>query len=84
MFAYYLDDHHGDGKVAVCFRAAPGMNKDLAEGEPARFYLPAYIASRGWGALRLDLGRVDWAEVRALVTESYKIAAPKRLAARLA
>jgi hypothetical protein len=36
-----------------------GDNKALAEAQPDRFYLPAYIASKGWVALRLDLGKVD-------------------------
>ena len=53
-YAYFLDDHHGDGIVAVTCKVLPGDNKALAEAQPARFYLPAYIASKGWVALRLD------------------------------
>lgn len=56
-FAYFLDDHHGDGIVAVTGKVLPGDNKALAEAQPRRFYLPAYIASRGWVALRLDVGQ---------------------------
>src|ERR1700716_289339 len=52
IFAYYLDDHHGDGIVAVTCKVLPGDNKALAEPQPARFYLPAYIASKVWVALR--------------------------------
>jgi hypothetical protein len=63
-FAYFLDNHHGDGIVAVTCKVLPGDNKALAEAQPARFYLPAYIASKGWVALRLDVGKVDWDEVR--------------------
>ena len=51
-FAYYLDDHHGDGIVAVCCKVALGENADLAAADPARFYLPAYIGPRGWVGLR--------------------------------
>jgi hypothetical protein len=32
-----------------------------------------------WVALRLDRGKIDWEEVRELVTGSYQIVAPKRL-----
>lgn len=46
-----------------------------------KFYLPAYIASKGWVALRLDRGKVDWGEVGELVTGSYRLIVPKRLAA---
>ena len=60
-----------------------GDNKALAEAQPHRFYLPAYIASKGWVALRLDVGKVDWDEVRELLLGSYMLIAPKRLAGRV-
>ena len=82
-FAYFLDDHHGDGIVAVTCKVLPGDNKPLAETQPGRFYLPAYISSKGWVALRLDVGKIDWSEVRQLLLGSYKLIAPKRLAERL-
>jgi len=79
-FVYYLDDHHGDGIVAACFKVAPGANADFARAEPERYYLPAYIGPRGWVALRLDVGTIDWDEVSGLVADSYRRNAPKRLA----
>ena len=78
-FAYFLNNHHGDGIVAVTCKVLPGENKALAEAQPDRFYLPAYIASRGWVALRLDRGKIDWAEVKELLRSSYAMIAPKRL-----
>jgi len=82
-FAYFLDNHHGDGMVAVTCKVLPGDNKALAEAQPGRFYLPAYIASKGWVALRLDAGTVDWGEVKELLLGSYALIAPKRLAERV-
>jgi hypothetical protein len=82
-FAYFLNDHHGDGIVAVTGKVLPGDNKALAEAQPTRFYLPAYIASRGWVALRLDTGNIDWDEVRELMLTSYALVAPKPLAERV-
>jgi predicted DNA-binding protein (MmcQ/YjbR family) len=61
----------------------PGDNKALAEAQPARLYLPAYLASKGWVALRLDVGKVDWDEVRELLLGSYALIAPKQLAKRV-
>src|ERR1051326_6969613 len=78
-FAYFLDNHHGDGIVAVSCKVLPGDNKALVEARPRKFYLPAYIASRGWVALRLDTGKIDWDEVRELLLGSYALVAPKRL-----
>jgi hypothetical protein len=80
-FAYFLNNHHGDGIVAVTCKVLPGDNTALVAAQPARFYLPAYIGSRGWVALRLDTGEVDWDEVAELVACSYRLVAPKRLAA---
>jgi phosphoribosylglycinamide formyltransferase-1 len=80
-FAWYLDNHHGDGIVAITCKVAPGDNELLAKAQPERFYLPAYIGSRGWVALRLDAGEIDWEEVRELLYESYRRLAPKKLAA---
>jgi predicted DNA-binding protein (MmcQ/YjbR family) len=80
-FAYFLNDHHGDGIVAVTGKVLPGDNKALAAAQPERFYLPAYLAPNGWVALRLDVGEVDWDEVTELVACSYQLVAPKRLAA---
>jgi hypothetical protein len=82
-FAYFLDNHHGDGIVAITCKVLPGENKSLVEAQPKRFYLPAYVASRGWVALRLDLGKIDWDEVEELLLGSYIVTAPKRLAEKV-
>jgi predicted DNA-binding protein (MmcQ/YjbR family) len=49
--------------------------------DPERFYLPSYVGPKGWVSLRLDFGSVDWDEVAELVLDSYRLVAPKRLAA---
>jgi predicted DNA-binding protein (MmcQ/YjbR family) len=83
VFAYFLSDHHGDGIVSVCAKVLPGDNKSLVSAQPGRFYLPAYIGPRGWVALRLDRGAIDWKEVAELMAASYQLTAPKRLASEV-
>ena len=80
-FAYFLNDHHGDGIVAVACKVLPGDNDALVGAQPRRFFLPAYIGPKGWVGLRMDLGEIDWDEVAELVRGSYQLVAPKRLAA---
>lgn len=80
-FAWFLDDHHGDGIVAVTCKVLPGDNTALVAAHPDRFYLPAYMAHRGWVALRLDVGEIDWDEVSELIACGYRLVAPPRLAA---
>ena len=76
----FLDNHHGDGIVGVTCKVLPGENQSLVEAQPDRFYPPAYLASRGWVALRLDRSKIDWREVKELLFGSYAMIAPKRLA----
>jgi hypothetical protein len=80
-FAYFLNDHHGDGIVGLNCKVLKGDNKVLAAAQPDRFYMPAYLGSKGWVGLRLDVGEIDWEEVTELVSGSYRLVAPKRLAA---
>jgi hypothetical protein len=79
VFAYYLDDHHGDGIVGLCAKLPLGQHEELIRQDPARFYMPAYIGPRGWVGLRLDRRSVDWREADALIRTSYAATAPARL-----
>ena len=82
-FAYFLDNHHGDGIVGLCCKVLPGDNHALIQSDPTRFYMPAYVGPRGWVGLRLDVGEVDWEEVSELLRHSYLLLAPKSLCARV-
>jgi len=82
-FGYFLDDHHGDGIVGVAIKAAAGEQESLVRSDPTRYYVPAYLGSKGWVGVRLDVGEVDWGEVRELITEAYRLQAPRRLVAQL-
>jgi predicted DNA-binding protein (MmcQ/YjbR family) len=79
IFAYYLNDHHGDRIVSICCKVLAGDNERLTASNPRKFYMPAYIGPRGWVGLRLDRPTVDWAEVTELVRGSYAQTAPRRL-----
>ena len=82
-FVMFHDDHHGDGKLAIWCAAAPGVQEELVETEPERFFRPPYVGHRGWLGVRLDVSP-DWDEVREIVTDAYRAVAPKRLAALVA
>jgi hypothetical protein len=82
-FAWFLDDHHGDGRLALNCKGAPGESARLADEQPDRFFVPAYLGARGWIGLWLDTPKPDWNEVERLVVEAYRLVAPKRLVAEL-
>ena len=78
-FAYFTDDHHGDGRLALICKAGPGEQPALVAGDPERFFVPPYLGHRGWVGLWLDRPGVDWAEATELMVEAYGLTAPKRL-----
>jgi hypothetical protein len=80
---WHTVDHHGDGRISLVLKAAKGENTTLVATDPEKFFLPAYVARHGYVGVHLDLGEVDWDEIRELVVDAYRLAAPKRLAASL-
>ena len=73
-----LHKHPVDGRPTIWFKAAPGVQAELVEQEPDRFFVPPYVGPRGWVGLRLDVD-LDWDGVAVVVEESWALTAPKRL-----
>jgi hypothetical protein len=81
-FVTLLEDHHGDGRLAIWCAAPEGVQATLVQAEPHRFFRPPYVGHRGWLGVRLDVD-VDWPEIAAIVTDAYRQVAPKTLARQL-
>ncbi|WP_374412249.1 phosphoribosylglycinamide formyltransferase [Novosphingobium colocasiae] len=82
-FAYFTADHHGDGRIALLVKIS-GVEEQalLIERDEERFFRPAYFGD-GWIGIRLDRGTVDWDDVAAWLSRSWRAVAPKRLTALL-
>lgn len=78
LFAMFATDHHHDGNIAVWCKAAMGMQEILIDADPERFFKPPYVGPKGWIGIRL-VGKVDWDEVHALLAESWRMTAPKKM-----
>ena len=74
--------HHGNDFPHLWCAAPPGVQQELIETEPDRYFRPPYVGGRGWLGLRLDVA-VDWVEVTGVCEEAYRTIAPKRLVAVL-
>ena len=81
IFAYYLFDHHGDGIIGVCCKSSLNEQRRLMRSDTETFFVPAYLGSRGWVAMRLDLDDVDWETLTELARRAYQATAPRKLAA---
>jgi predicted DNA-binding protein (MmcQ/YjbR family) len=64
------------GQWAIAFKAERAHQEFLV-GKDEQFYLSPYAGKHGWVSMKLDPG-VDWAQVRALVNESYRLTVAKR------
>ncbi|MDP9368032.1 MAG: MmcQ/YjbR family DNA-binding protein [Chloroflexota bacterium] len=82
IFAQYEANHDGDGRVSLWCKAPPGIQDPLVGSDPVQFFVPPYVGHHGWICVRLDVA-VDWDEVTDLVHKSYRMTAPKRLAAAI-
>ena len=67
-FAYFLDNHHGDGRLALWCAAPDGAQAMLVDSDPDGFFLPPYVARLGWIGVRLDRD-VAWNQI-AMVLEA--------------
>ena len=82
-FGYFLNDHHGDGRVALNCKTAPGVNDTLTRVASDRFFIPKYVGARGWLGLWIDLPKIDWTQVEDVVTEAYRLVAPRTLVSQI-
>lgn len=74
--------HPMNERPSLWCKAPQGMQSVLIDSEPDRFFVPPYVGKHGWVGCWLDI-EVDWQHLAALVEESYRMTAPKRLIALL-
>lgn len=75
-----LDESH----IAFWAAAPPGARHELVAVDSRRFFLPSF-GGYDWVGMRLDTeqGGPDWDEVREIITDAYRQAAPNSLIARM-
>lgn len=79
LCTFHRGQIHGDHGMSIWVPAPPGVQDQLVDDEPERFYRPPYVGHRGWVGVRLDT-EVDWDEIDAIVRDGYRLVAPKTLA----
>jgi hypothetical protein len=73
-FVMFLNDHHDDGRLAIWCAAPAGVQAEMAETEPQRFFRPPYVGHRGW--LGVELAEVSTPELTAIWREAFCSVAP--------
>ncbi len=70
----------GGDDPALWVKSDRGTQAELVAADPQRFFVPPYVGHHGWVGVRAGAD-TDWAEVAEIVTDAYRLAAPKRLLA---
>jgi hypothetical protein len=81
QFAMFLNNHHGDGKIALWCAAPPGVQQDLVAADPKHFYVPPYVGVGGWVGMRLDT-KLGKGAIAAIIEQAYRMIAEKRKASK--
>ena len=82
QFAVYLDHHHDDHRPRLWCAAPTGAQAALVTADPARFFKPPYVGTRGWLGIYLREPE-DWGEIAGYIEEAYRAVAPRRLITQL-
>src|SRR5258708_6804942 len=77
QYLSYVDNHHGDGRLAVWLAAPPGMQESLVEAEPQHFFRPPYVGVAGWVGVNLNTG-LEWGAIAALIAEGHRFIESKK------
>lgn len=79
-FGWLLDDHHGDGRVALHLKAPKGARERLMAYAPHTFHVPKHLGRHGWIGVWLDTPAPDWTEVGELIQSASELTGAGRRA----
>jgi len=77
----FLNNHHGDGKIALWCAAPPGVQQELVAADPKHFYVPPYVGVGGWVGMRLDT-KLRKGAIAAIIEQRYRMIAEKKKASK--
>lgn len=77
-FGWFMDDHHGDGRVTVECKSTFERREPWIAADPTHAYVPKYGDHRGWVGYWLDLPHIDWRQVTAMLRDAVALTAVKR------
>jgi predicted DNA-binding protein (MmcQ/YjbR family) len=82
IFAMQKGNYEG-GRPSLWLKLGPGGQQHLVRSQPALYFVPPYVGSKGWVGVWLDRPSLPRARLAELVAESYQLIAPKSLAGRV-
>ena len=80
VFGMFVDNHHGDGHVAMWIPAAEGVQAALIQQQPDVYFRPPYVGPAGW--VGVELSKVDDDQLGALIREGFRLVVAKDASGR--
>lgn len=78
-FGWFLDDHHGDGRIALNCKSSAETREALEKLAPKQVHVPKYLDNKGWIGMWLDTPKINWSAVELALHEACRRTAPKAL-----
>jgi predicted DNA-binding protein (MmcQ/YjbR family) len=69
------------GELGICIKVELELQDIFLRDR--RFFRTPYIGKHGWVTVRVQAAPLNWNEIRELLMGSYRLVAPKRLAAQV-
>lgn len=82
LIGWYMEDHHGNGRIELQVRGRPGRSQELVAKNPIVYFIPSYHGKRGNIGVWLDVDGIDWDEVAQILLEAYGMANPAAVLVR--
>lgn len=73
QFCSFVDNHHGDGRLALWLPAKPGIQEMLIAEDPEVYFRPPYVGPSGWIGVRLDQ-ELSWKTVEDHIVAAHEFA----------
>jgi hypothetical protein len=71
QFVAFLDNHHGDGRLALWCAAPAGAQAMLVDANPEVYFVPPYVGHRGWVGVRLDRD-APWPQIANVIEAAHQ------------
>lgn len=74
----YMNNHHGDGRLALWCASSPEIQRMLVKAAAEHYFIPPYVGHLGWIGVRLDR-KLGWDEIAGVIEDAYLTVAPMKL-----
>ena len=77
-FVTFMDNHHGDGRLALWCASSAEIRVMLVKAAPLHYFVPPYVGYLGWIGVNLDQG-LGWDKIANAIEDAYLTVAPRKL-----